>query len=92
MIFKPLSAVRHLTFQYVTPTEPKNPSSTFCNLLKMHTRWHHQVSRRRLPKTPDLIYVPQIMKWLKNKLKFKLLKKSWDPDFTEGAFIYGSTR
>lgn len=45
----------------------------------------------KAPKTPELIYVPHILKWLKTKLKFKYLQKTWDPDFSEGAFIYGST-
>lgn len=45
----------------------------------------------KTPKTPELIYVPHILKWLKTKLKFKYLQKSWDPEFSEGAFIYGST-
>ncbi|CAH1966856.1 unnamed protein product [Acanthoscelides obtectus] len=46
----------------------------------------------RLPKTPDLIYIPHVMRWLKTKFQFKYLQKKWDPDFTEGAFIYGSTK
>ncbi|KAF5291335.1 hypothetical protein FQA39_LY03486 [Lamprigera yunnana] len=42
--------------------------------------------------TPDLIYIPQIIRWLRNKFKFKLLKRKWDPEFSEGAFIYGSIK
>lgn len=43
-------------------------------------------------KTPELIYVPQIMRWIRTKIGFRLLKRTWDPDFSEGAFIYGSTQ
>lgn len=46
----------------------------------------------KMPKTPDLIYIPHIYRWLKTKLQFKYLQKIWDPDFTEGAFIYGSSK
>lgn len=35
--------------------------------------------------------MPQILRWLKTKLKFKYLQKKWDPNFSEGAFIYGTT-
>ncbi|KAJ3649025.1 hypothetical protein Zmor_020787 [Zophobas morio] len=45
-----------------------------------------------MPKTPDLIYMPHVIRWIKSKLRFKYLKKIWDPEFSEGAFIYGSTR
>lgn len=48
-------------------------------------------SSSSVPKTPELIYVPHILRWLKTKLKFKYLQKKWDPDFSEGAFIYGTT-
>ncbi|XP_076268062.1 uncharacterized protein LOC143201101 [Rhynchophorus ferrugineus] len=53
---------------------------------------HLHTIKKRLPKTPDLIYVPRVLKWIKNKIKFKLLKRTWDTEFSEGAFIYGSTR
>lgn len=43
-------------------------------------------------KTPDLVYFPQVMRWVKTKIGFKVLQKAWDPEFSEGAFIYGSTR
>ncbi|XP_050299663.1 uncharacterized protein LOC126738394 [Anthonomus grandis grandis] len=59
----------------------------------IHHRDHHTTpSSRKLPKTPDLIYVPRLFKWLRNKLKFKMLQNTWDPEFSEGAFIYGTTR
>lgn len=48
-------------------------------------------SSKSVPKTPELIYVPHILRWLKTKLKFKYLQKKWDPDFSEGAFIYGTS-
>lgn len=48
--------------------------------------------RLQMPKTPDLIYMPQVIRWLKSKLRFKYLQKKWDPEFSEGAFIYGSTQ
>ncbi|XP_018328642.1 uncharacterized protein LOC108739294 [Agrilus planipennis] len=40
-------------------------------------------------KTPELIYIPRLLRWMKVKMKLRLLKK-WDPNFSEGAFIYGS--
>lgn len=43
-------------------------------------------------KTPDLVYVPQVMRWIRTKIGFRLLKRNWDPEFSEGAFIYGSTQ
>ncbi|CAG9862479.1 unnamed protein product [Phyllotreta striolata] len=46
----------------------------------------------KTPKTPDLIYVPHVFRWLKTKVQLKYLQKTWDPEFTEGAFIYGTTR
>uniref|UniRef100_A0A6P7FVA0 Uncharacterized protein LOC114331470 n=1 Tax=Diabrotica virgifera virgifera TaxID=50390 RepID=A0A6P7FVA0_DIAVI len=45
-----------------------------------------------LPKTPDLIYIPRIFRWLKTKVQFKYLQRTWDPEFTEGAFIYGASK
>ncbi|RZB49886.1 hypothetical protein BDFB_009748 [Asbolus verrucosus] len=45
-----------------------------------------------MPKTPELIYMPHLIRWIKSKLRFKYLKKIWDPEFSEGAFIYGSTQ
>lgn len=46
----------------------------------------------KLPKTPDLIYIPHVLRWLKTKFRFKMLQKTWDPEFTEGSFIYGTSR
>lgn len=46
----------------------------------------------RSPKTPDLIYVPHVLRWLKTKFRLKYLQRAWDPEFSEGAFIYGTTR
>lgn len=46
----------------------------------------------KLPKTPELIYIPHVYRWLKTKVQFKYLQKMWDPDFTEGAFIYGTSK
>lgn len=43
-------------------------------------------------KTPELIYIPQILRWIRTKIGFVILRKTWDPDFSEGAFIYGSTQ
>lgn len=48
--------------------------------------------RSQLPKTPDLIYFPHIIRWLNTKMRFKYLKHFWDPTFSEGAFIFGSTQ
>lgn len=47
---------------------------------------------QHIPKTPDLIYVPQFMRWMNTKMRFMYLKLAWDPEFSEGSFIYGSTR
>lgn len=46
----------------------------------------------KMPKTPDLIYIPHVYRWLKTKVQFKYLQKVWDPEFTEGAFIYGTSK
>lgn len=46
----------------------------------------------KLPKTPELIYIPHVYRWLKTKIQFKYLQKIWDPEFTEGAFIYGTSK
>ncbi|KAJ8970375.1 hypothetical protein NQ314_001287 [Rhamnusium bicolor] len=45
-----------------------------------------------MPKTPELIYIPHVVRWLKTKFQLKFLQKAWDPDFTEGAFIYGTSK
>ncbi|CAH1164212.1 unnamed protein product [Phaedon cochleariae] len=50
------------------------------------------IHNTRLPKTPDLIYIPHVIRWLKTKFQFKYLQKTWDPEFTEGAFIYGTSK
>lgn len=42
------------------------------------------------PKLPELFYIPKVTNWLKTKMKLRYLKQRFDPDFTEGAFIYGS--
>lgn len=42
------------------------------------------------PKLPELFYVPKITNWLKTKYRLRLLKKRYDPYFSEGAFIYGT--
>ncbi|KAL1512763.1 hypothetical protein ABEB36_002295 [Hypothenemus hampei] len=103
-----LCTIRHLTkfqnpqlfFRFFIKSENLNPANLALNfhktsprcLFQFQQRFQHSKIHRNLPKTPDLIYVPQIMKWLKNKIKFKVLKNSWDPEFSEGAFIYGITR
>ncbi|CAH1107607.1 unnamed protein product [Psylliodes chrysocephalus] len=46
----------------------------------------------KTPKTPDLIYIPHVFRWLKTKFQLKYLQKTWDPEFTEGAFIYGTSK
>ncbi|CAG9762170.1 unnamed protein product [Ceutorhynchus assimilis] len=61
------------------------------SFLELQQRFAHS-KRSIYPKTPDLIYVPQVLRWIRNKWKFRALKKCWDPDFSEGAFIYGTTR
>ncbi|XP_019755251.1 uncharacterized protein LOC109534121 isoform X2 [Dendroctonus ponderosae] len=82
---------RHLSeLKSFIRSNPKRPNPTDSFAVQPH-RFQH-MTHRKLPKTPDLIYVPQIIKWLKNKFKFKVLKNAWDPEFSEGAFIYGTTR
>ncbi|XP_066245917.1 uncharacterized protein [Euwallacea similis] len=88
MLIRQLCAIQNLK---IYPKSLIPTSTLYGHLLKFQRRFHH-VPHKKLPKTPDLIYVPQIMKWLKNKFKFKLLKNTWDPEFSEGAFIYGTTR
>ncbi|XP_056632821.1 uncharacterized protein LOC130442587 [Diorhabda sublineata] len=44
------------------------------------------------PKTPDLIYIPHIFRWVKTKFQFKYLQRTCDPEFTEGAFIFGTSK
>lgn len=55
-------------------------------------KYNCRTTYTKLPNTPDLIYYPRVTRWLANKVRFKILRKLWDPDFSEGAFIYGSTR
>lgn len=54
-------------------------------------RQYHDSDKKR-PRTPDLVYFPQILRWIRTKIGFRMLRKSWDPEFSEGAFIYGSTQ
>lgn len=71
-----------------------NHQSTKRNLIfKTQFLIHHlrHSSTWKAPKTPELIYVPHILRWLKTKLKFKYLQNRWDPEFSEGGFIYGTT-
>lgn len=56
------------------------------------TRNIHSNRRQQFPRTPDLIYFPDVLRWMKTKIKFKYLRRVWDPTFSEGAFIYGSTQ
>lgn len=71
-------------------------SRTFVNVQNLRNfssfqRCYHDSDKKRL-KTPDLIYVPQVLRWIRTKIGFRMLRKSWDPEFSEGAFIYGSTQ
>lgn len=43
-------------------------------------------------KFPELLYFPKFFRWLGMKIRLKYLKRVWDPEFSEGAFIYGSTQ
>ncbi|KAJ8946696.1 hypothetical protein NQ318_006953 [Aromia moschata] len=45
-----------------------------------------------MPKTPELIYIPHLTRWLKTKFQLRKLQKTWDPEFSEGVFIYGTTK
>nr|CAH7719957.1 unnamed protein product [Callosobruchus chinensis] len=83
-------------------SKPNNVTRFICNNqnrntnnVKRQSKGLHPNFRKyntKLPKTPDLIYIPHILRWLKTKFQFKYLQKKWDPEFTEGAFIYGSTK
>ncbi|CAH0550315.1 unnamed protein product [Brassicogethes aeneus] len=71
------------------------------NVNKTSTRSNHKLtnnSRKNGNKnvgipatTPELIYVPRVFRWMANKVRFKYLQKMWDQEFSEGAFIFGST-
>lgn len=52
-------------------------------------RYNHSESAK--PKLPELLYFPHIFRWLNAKYRLKYLQKMWDPEFSEGAFIYGTT-
>uniref|UniRef100_A0A1Y1N834 Tim44-like domain-containing protein n=1 Tax=Photinus pyralis TaxID=7054 RepID=A0A1Y1N834_PHOPY len=61
--------------------------------LRLHPHAYHngvRYLRSNSEKTPDLVYIPQVFRWLRTKAKFKYLQKTWDPEFSEGAFIFGS--
>ncbi|XP_045461715.1 uncharacterized protein LOC123671740 [Harmonia axyridis] len=73
-----------------------NPSLLTCMKFKNTpsltiSRKIHLTRSISVPRTPDLIYFPDVLRWLKTKVKFKYLRNVWDPSFSEGAFIYGST-
>lgn len=75
----------------ITPTPV--PTPLLCSQIKTDKRYLQSCGTNyQMPKTPDLIYVPHVFRWLKSKLRFKYLKRIWDPEFSEGAFIYGSTK
>ncbi|KAJ8925492.1 hypothetical protein NQ315_009330 [Exocentrus adspersus] len=71
--------------QNVTTTFAKHPIPV-CNIVPL------RCLHTKVPKTPDLIYVPHFFRWLKTKFRLKVLQKVWDPEFTEGSFIYGTSR
>ncbi|KAL3288294.1 hypothetical protein HHI36_002742 [Cryptolaemus montrouzieri] len=77
----------NLCIPWKKSTKPASAILTNTSSRKLHL--NHR--RTQIPKTPDLIYFPHVMRWLKTKLRFKYLKRTWDPTFSEGAFIYGST-
>lgn len=43
-------------------------------------------------KQPSLIYVQNPITWLRNKLRLKLLRYTWDRDFEESEFKRGATK
>lgn len=73
---------------------PKQPAIASRPLHHRHSH-PQQTNRpretRNEPKLPELLYFPHVLRWLKTKLSFKYLQKTWDPEFSEGAFIFGST-
>lgn len=80
---KPLSIERNLKFSSFSSLNDKSRS-------KLWLPANRNLSK--IPKTPDLIYIPHVYRWVKNKIKFKYLQTIWDPEFTEGAFIYGTSK
>lgn len=45
-----------------------------------------------LSKQPKLIYVQNPLVWLRNKLRLRLLRYTWDGDFEEKEFKRGATQ
>ena len=84
----------HGILRYSSNSNPSGSSKTSSIWTKSVFKRYIQTCGRndQMPKTPDLIYMPHVIRWIKSKLRFKYLKKIWDPEFSEGAFIYGSTR
>lgn len=80
--FRKLSLPHYFTFNAI--------SQNIANYSVRQIRTSSNNSASR--KTPDLIYVPHVLRWLKAKFRLKYLQKTWDPEFSEGAFIYGTTR
>lgn len=71
------------------------PQTLRCLIFPINVRkyscFRRQYHKKTL-KTPDLVYFPQILRWIRTKIGFRILRSSWDPEFSEGAFIYGSTQ
>lgn len=90
-----LQTIRHLIL--TRPSHFKHDHHSLCIVYPKITKFPAFEQTRRKhgnPKSrqlPDLIYIPHVLRWLKTKLRFKYLQSTWDQEFSEGAFIYGST-
>lgn len=93
-LYDPFVTLRNLCHQFNFHS-CKNCSFSFLSRFtkKFNNVRYMQTSQVKLNKsTPELVYVPQVLRWLKTKFKLKVLKQTWDSEFSEGAFIYGTTR
>jgi hypothetical protein len=58
-----------------------------------HSRLFHHSSENCAKKqqpVPKLLYMQSPVAWLVNKLNFRMLKWTWDPDFDESEFRRGT--
>ncbi|XP_071054154.1 uncharacterized protein [Onthophagus taurus] len=69
----------------------RRPNLNVCLTSNFCQKFSQNASGRGKPKLPDLLYVPHVFRWLSAKYRLKYLQKMWDPEFTEGGFIYGTT-
>jgi len=82
----------HVITQKTPLSANSNAQGSSINAHKLNCQRFYSNRPLHVRKFPDLLYFPHIFRWLGNKMKFKYLQNTWDPEFSEGAFIYGSTR